>query len=418
VRQVRLFDCLANALLGPATIPRTLAKALIAPSTAVKGGIYKYEMRSNFHGQSIQTTFVNAGSYHQARETFKELFPTATLRSMIYQGLSGELNCLPLQSVSEIARPPSKYLFVSHMGSNDSNSKWFDLALQAFQERYPNVKAEYLCTNEHSTQKYLQLIDRAISRKPDGLVVAVTDAAALDGVLRRAINQGIPVIAFNVPDLRESAARIPYLTFVGTDYCQDGKKAGEHALAHARAGEIPMPKQVLCVNADATHGGLVARCQGMSDAMKIAGIKAETLTTDWDPTRAANILSAHLARNPEVNYIYAVTSDLGPMVRNVCHKLNLHPDLGDVAHQVTIIGVDDSPVSLSGVKAGHLLSTVSQAFWLQGYVPLQWLYWYREYGYTPERDILTGPVIIDKTNVDQWITLVQGVVGADKFQQW
>jgi two-component system sensor histidine kinase/response regulator len=32
VRQSRLFACLANALLGPSTIPRTLAKALIAPS--------------------------------------------------------------------------------------------------------------------------------------------------------------------------------------------------------------------------------------------------------------------------------------------------------------------------------------------------------------------------------------------------
>jgi CheY-like chemotaxis protein/HPt (histidine-containing phosphotransfer) domain-containing protein len=32
VRQSRLFACLANALLGPSTTPRTLAKALIAPS--------------------------------------------------------------------------------------------------------------------------------------------------------------------------------------------------------------------------------------------------------------------------------------------------------------------------------------------------------------------------------------------------
>jgi simple sugar transport system substrate-binding protein len=107
-------------------------------------------------------------------------------------------------------------------------------------------------------QKYVQLIEQAILAKPDGLVVSITNAAALDSVLRRAIGQGIPVIAFNTPDLREAAVRIPYLSFVGTDYYQDGKKAGEHALAHARAGEIPMPKLVLCVNADATHGGLVA----------------------------------------------------------------------------------------------------------------------------------------------------------------
>ena len=325
---------------------------------------------------------------------------------------------MPVQSASELTLAPSKYLFVSHMGSNDSNSKWFDLALKAFQERYPNVKAEYLSTNEYSTQNYVQLIEQAISTKPDGLVVAITDAAALDDVLRHAISQGIPVIAFNTPDLRDPAARIPYLSFVGTDYYSDGKRAGEHALAHAKAGEIPMPKQVLCANPDATHGGLIARCKGMTDAMKAAGIKTETLATDSDPARAANILSAYLARNPDVNYIYAVTSDSGPTVWNVCSKMGLHPDLGDKAHKVTIIGVDDNPVSLSGVKAGHLLSTVSQEFWLQGYVPLQRLYWYREYGYTPESDILTGPVIIDKTNVDHWITLVQGVIGADNFKKW
>jgi PAS domain S-box-containing protein len=379
-------------------------------------GISRYEVRFNFRDQSIQTAFVNAGSYHQARETFEEMYPGASLGSIIYKGASGELNYMPVQSASNAALARSKYLFVSHMGKNDSNSKWFDLALRAFQERYPKVKAEYLSTDDYSTQKYVQLIEHAISTKPDGLVVSITDATALDGVLRQAIRQGIPVIAFNIPDLRDPAARIPYLSYVGTDMYQDGKRAGEHALAHAKAGEIPMPKQVLCVN-DPAHDGLLTRCKGMTDAMNAAGIKAETLASDWDPARAASILSAYLASNPEVNYIYAVTSDSGPTVWNVCKKMGLHPDLGDEAHKVTIIGVDDNPVSLSGVKAGHLLSTVSQGFWLQGYVPLQRLYWYREYGYAPENDVLTGPSIIDKTNVDDWITLVRGVIGADNFQR-
>jgi simple sugar transport system substrate-binding protein len=360
---------------------------------------------------------VNAGSYHQARVSFQGMYPTASLNSMMYQGPSRELNYLPVQSASGLTLNPSKYLFVSHMGSNDSNFKWFDSALKAFQERHPNVKAEYLSMSEYDTQKYVQLIEQAISTKPDGLVVSITDAPALDGVLRKAISQGIPVVAFNTPDLRDPAARIPYLTFVGTDYYQDGKKAGEHALEHAKSGEIPMPKQALCANADATHGGLVARCRGMTDVMKAAGIKTETLVTSWDSARAADILGAYLARNPDLNYIYAVTSDLGPIVWNVCNKMGFHPDLRDKAHKLTISSVDDNPVSLSGVKAGHLLSTVSQEFWLQGYVPLQRLYWYREYGYTPESDILTGPVIIDKTNVDLWITLVQGVIGAGNFQK-
>ena len=251
----------------------------------IMSGICRYEIRFNFRGQSMQTTFVNAGSYHQARVSFKGMYPTASLGSIIYQGPSRELNYLPVQSASELTLNPSKFLFVSHMGSDDSNFKWFDSALKAFQERHPNVKAEYLSTKEYDTQKYVQLIEQAISTKPDGLVVSITDAPALDRVLRKAISQGIPVVAFNTPDLRDPAARIPYLTFVGTDYYQDGKKAGEHALERARSGEIPMPKQALCANADATHGGLVARCKGMTDVMKAAGIKTETLVTSRDPAR-------------------------------------------------------------------------------------------------------------------------------------
>ena len=383
----------------------------------VMSGISRYEIQFNFRDQPNQTTFVNAGSYHQARETFEAMYSGASLGSIIYKGPSRELNYMPVRSVSEVALARSKYLFVSHIGSNDSNSRWFELALKAFQERYPNVKAEYLSTDDYSTEKYVQLIEHAISTKPDGLVVSITDATALDGVLRKAISRGIPVVAFNIPDVRDPSARIPYLSYVGTDMYLDGKCAGEHALAHAKAGEIPMPIQVLCVN-ESTHDGLIARCQGMTDAMKAAGIKTETLASDWDPARATNILSACLAKNPDVNYIYAVTSDSGPTIWKVCKKMGLHPDLGDKAHKVTIIGVDDNPVSLSGVKAGHLLSTVSQGFWLQGYVPLQRLYWYREFGYAPGNDVLTGHGIIDKTNVDDWIALVQGVIGADNFQRY
>ena len=38
------------------------------------------------------------------------------------------------------------------------------------------------------------------------------------------------------------------------------------------------------------------------------------------------------------------------------------------------------------------LGAALQEFWLQGYVPLQRLYWYREYGYAPEGDTRTGAI--------------------------
>lgn len=307
------------------------------------------------------------------------------------------------------------FVMVSHMGPNDSNSKWFDLSLKEFEKKFPNVKTDYLATSDYSNQKYVALIEQAIATKPDGLAVAITDPQALDGAVRKAIKMGIPVIAFNTPDPREKGKKIPYMTFVGTDLYLDGVRAGEHAFASAAKGIVPKPKRALCANPDPAHSGLVARCNGFTEAMKEKGVETDTLATDWDPARATNILQSYLIRHKDVNYIYAVTGDSGPTVWNVANQLKLDPDVDKKG--MTIIGVDANPVSLSGVQMGHLLSTVSQGFWLQGWEPMAWLYFYHEFGYKPASDILTGPVIIDKNAVDQWVKLIRKTFGAEAYDK-
>ena len=82
-----------------------------------------------------------------------------------------------------------RFVMVSHMGPNDSNSKWFDFSLATFEEKFPDVATEYLSTSEYNTQKYLQLIEQAVASNPDGLAVAVTEPAALEGALNKAISR-------------------------------------------------------------------------------------------------------------------------------------------------------------------------------------------------------------------------------------
>jgi simple sugar transport system substrate-binding protein len=337
------------------------------------------------------------------------LLKTALVAGTVIAGLGAAMATADAQDKTY------RFVMVSHMGPNDSNSKWFSLSLPAFEKKFPDVKTEYLSTSEYNTQKYIQLIEQAVASKPDGLAVAITEPAALEGAINKAIDQGIPVVAFNVSDSRPPEQRIKYLTYVGGDEYKTGLESGELALAKAKAGEIPQPTKVLCANPDPAHTGLAARCRGMTDAMKTAGVETETLATDADPARASNILSAYLQSNKNVNYIYAVTGDSGPTVWRVADELGLSPDVDKEG--VTILGVDDNPISLTGVKEGHLLSTHSQGFWLQGYEPMEWLYWYHKFGYKPAGDILTGPVIIDASVVDQWITFIKGVFGDQAWEQ-
>ncbi|TGG96052.1 sugar ABC transporter [Natronospirillum operosum] len=298
---------------------------------------------------------------------------------------------------------------VSHIGANDINARWFDASLAEFERRFPEVKTEYIATSEVSTQRYIQLIEQAIATNPDGLAVAITDAPALEGAIQRAIDAGIPVVAFNTPDLRDADEKIPYVTYVGTDLYLDGLHMAEYILRRAEAGEIDMPNRVLCNNPDAGHSGLVARCQGMIDGMAEAGIDTEVLTTAWDPAQARNILGSFLARNDDINYIFGPAGDQGPVIHGVTEELG--------RDDVYIVTTDASSQHVSGVQLGNMLASTSQGFWLQGYETMNWLFWKVHYGFEPASDILTGPSIIDASNVDQWEQVLRQVFGDSGYEE-
>ena len=316
---------------------------------------------------------------------------------------------LTIGAASAGAQKQYRFLMVSHMGANDSNSEWFNLSLAEFEKKYPDVTTDYLSTSEYSTERYIQLIEQAIGTNPDGLAVAITNPEGLEGAINKAIDAGISVVAFNTSDPRPQPDKIDYLTYVGGDEFKTGLMAGEHALAQAAAGVVPQPAKVLCTNPDPAHNGLVARCAGMTEAMAAAGVETEVLITDADPTRASNILTPYLRSNRDVNFIYTVTGDSGPTVYRVVENLGRGPDVD--MEGMTIIGVDANPISLTGVAEGRLLSTHSQGFWLQGFVAMEWLYWFHKFGYKPAGDILTGPVIVDASTADSWVSFIMGVFG-------
>ena len=311
-----------------------------------------------------------------------------------------------------------RFVMVSHIGSNDPNMKWLTLSMDAFEEKYPNVTTEYISTNNYSVQEHVRLLEQAISTQPDGIAVPIVSSDAFEGPLRMAMEQGIPVVAFNIPDSRPAGERIPYLTYVGGDEYLTGLKLGQHALAEAEAGNIPMPTGVVCAVHDSAHQGLKARCQGMMDAVADTGVKYDELFISAEPATARNTLQSYLQANPETNYIFTVASWSSPWAWSVANDMGLSPDAD--GEGVTIITVDASPVALAGIKRGHVLSTNSQGFWLQGYVPMEWLYWYHELGYEPQSDILTGPIIVDGSNIDHWEGLVRNIFGAayDEQDTW
>jgi len=310
------------------------------------------------------------------------------------------------------AQDSLRFVMISHIGASDPNMLWLTSGVDKFKAMYPDVEAEYIApSGEYSLQDFYQLMQQVIATNPDGIAVPILNAEAQEPILLEAMAQGIAVVAFNGADTRDNP--IPYLTYVGGDLYQDGYKAGAYALKAAADGKIPAITKVLCANPDTGHAGLNARCNGMLDVMKEAGIDCEMLNITAEPERAATLAEAYLSEHEDVNLVYNVTTFSTPWVYQVAADMGLSPDVD--MEGVTMLGVDEIPLAIEGVKQGKLLTTHSQGFWLQGYLPMEWLYFNKALGYVPQSDNLVGPVIIDQSNAETFEKLVRSIFGDEAY---
>lgn len=319
---------------------------------------------------------------------------------------------LTLTTSTAVAQEENEYRFVmvSHIGSNDPNMKWLTIAMEEFEDKYPNVSLDYVSSNQYSVQELVRLLDQTIASRPDGIAVPIVSRDALEGPIRRAIDQGIPVVAFNIPDSRPKEERIPYMTYVGGDEYLTGYMTGQYAIEKAEAGEVPMPEHVVCAMIAAEHEGLRERCRGIEEAVAEVGATTEYLFTGSDPATFRGNLQSYLAANPQSNYILNMGDFTAPWSWQVANDLDMNPDVNQEG--MTILAVGIGPIGLSGLKNNHLLVASEQGFWLQGYIPFEWLYWHHELGYEPQSDIITGPIMVDRDNIDKFDPLSKAVFGA------
>jgi simple sugar transport system substrate-binding protein len=247
------------------------------------------------------------------------------------------------------------------------------------------VKVEYSAPDTFDMVKMGQLIDAAVAKKPQGLVVSIPDATALGSHIKAAVAAGIPVISANSGS--DVFASLGVLTHVGQDESVAGKKAGELMKA---AGVT----NALCINQEVGNAGLDARCKGFTDGL---GGTVKVVQVDLkDPTGAQQSIAAAVQGAAGVNGMLA----LGPTGATPAIAA-----LKQLGSNVKLATFDLSKDVLNAIKAGDMLFAIDQQQYLQGYLPIVFLTYNNLYGLIPGggQPVLTGPGIVDKTNVDKVI---------------
>jgi len=215
------------------------------------------------------------------------------------------------------------------------------------------VTVNYSAPDTFDMVKMSQLIDAAVAKKPQGLVVSLPDFDALKGSLAKAHDAGIPIITINSGS--DHFKDVGAITHVGQDENFAGQQAGKK-LADAGA------KKVICINQEVGNAGLDARCNGAKTSITSAGGSLEVVQVDLkDAAGAQNTIKSKLQSDPSIDTVLA----LGPT--GASPALGAVKDLGQNG-KIKLATFDLSADVLDAITAGDILFAVDQQQYLQGYL--------------------------------------------------
>ncbi len=241
------------------------------------------------------------------------------------------------------------------------------------------------------------IIRVAISQHPDGIAVPDWVYESQDPAIQEAIAAGIKVILFNAGTI-DKARELGAINYIGSDEYIAGKAGGDQLV---KLGA----KKGVCINTLPGTANIEARCQGMIDAMTAAGATAEQLplpsTSFGDPAAIAEAVKAYLTEHADVDG--ALTIGAGE-----ADAAAVGIEQAGKTGAVKLGSFDFNEATLDRIKGGTQAFAIDQQPYLQAMLAVTLLAAHIDFGTDlPTAPVLTGPGIVDASNVDATIAGVQ-----------
>ena len=201
--------------------------------------------------------------------------------------------------------------------------------------------AEYISTDAGSSaEQQLTDVENLISQGADALIILAQDGEAILPAVQSALDQGIPVIAYD--RLIENPGAL-YVTF---DNVEVGRMQAEAVLAQVPKGNYVYIKgNSADANADFLRSGQQEVLQDAEDAGDIKNV-GETYTDNWDPALAQTEMEQFLTENN--NDVQAVVAENDGMAGGAVAALEAQ----GLAGQVSVSGQDGDAAALNRVALG------------------------------------------------------------------
>ena len=254
------------------------------------------------------------------------------------------------------------------------------------QTELPNYTLTFKYPEQSSAAIQTRIMDDLVAAGVAGIMVSAVDPKTMGDALNRVGGQ---VALFTTDSDAPNSKRIAYIGSINVDA---GKQAGELMVK-------ALPNGGKCMGFVGLPGADNARerIEGVKEVIK--GTKIELVDVrgdDIDQTRAKRNVEDTITAHPEINCMVGFYSYNTPRIYEALK------DAGKLG-KVTIIGFDEDPITLGGVKEGTIVGTVVQQPYEWGYQGMKDMAKYLEgdKSFVPANKLIIIPTkIIEKGNVD------------------
>jgi simple sugar transport system substrate-binding protein len=251
-------------------------------------------------------------------------------------------------------------------------------------------------------------IQNAINAKVDGLAVSDHDPSLMNPTLKSAAAKGIPVVLLNAGCDNTDIAATNAITCVGQPEQLAGQAAG---LRFKQLGAT----NVLCVIHQSGQN-LLDRCNGIAQGLGVGStckggsapstgpacteLTLSTPNAASNPQQAIGQVTSYLQSHTGINAVMTLNTAIGTAL------VGSHP-----SGNPKIATFDLSSDVQSEIQNGTMSFAVDQQQYLQGYLPIVFLYLYKKHegqSVGGGTTVASGPLIVDKTNISK----VSAAIGA------
>jgi simple sugar transport system substrate-binding protein len=275
--------------------------------------------------------------------------------------------------------PKITVAMVTHGAPGDT---FWDIIRKGAQAAAAKDNVDFKYSSDPTSGNQANLIQAAIDSKVDGIAITLPDPPAITPVVKKAIAAGIPVVAFNAGIGAYAASGA--LSYFGSDESLAGQSGGKRA---AEQGY----KHVLCVVQFQGQVQLEARCDGVKSTFTGSYDKIYVNGSDLPSVRTT--IAAKMKQDPSIDFVVTLGAPIA---------LNAIDAIKDAGSKAKVGTFDFNPQIPPKIQSGDLQFAIDQQPYLQGYLAIDSLWLYKNNGNVlgGGKPTLTGPFLVDKSNID------------------